>query len=71
MHRGKQYEVFIRDRLGTTAAIAFNLRVDKPELVDDAGWQIGFDAVTFDALIALCGLAPKVKHSKKQLELFA
>jgi hypothetical protein len=65
-----QYEVFITDRNGRTASIAFDMHADRPDLVDDGGLGQGFDAVTFDAIMESFDLAEKVKPSKRQLELW-
>lgn len=64
-----QYEVFISDRTGRTASIAFDMHADKPDLVDAGGVGQGFDAVTFDNMVEPYGLADKPRPSKKQLEL--
>lgn len=64
-----QYEVFIADRFGREASIAFDMHADRPELVDDGGMQLGFDAVTFDEVVERFGLADKPRPTKRQLEL--
>lgn len=64
-----QYEVFITDRNGRAASIAFDMHADKPDLVNEGGLGQGFDAVTFDILLEPFELADKPRASKRQLEL--
>lgn len=64
-----QYEVFITDRNGRTASIAFDMHADKPDLVNAGGLGQGFDAATFDTLVEQFDLADKPRLSKRQLEL--
>jgi hypothetical protein len=64
-----QYEVFITDRNGHVASIAFDMHADKPDLVNEGGLGQGFDAVTFDNIMEPHELAEKAKPSKRQLEL--
>lgn len=64
-----QYEVFITDRSGRVASIAFNMHADKANLVNEGGLGQGFDAVTFDNMLEPFELAKKTKPSKHQMEL--
>lgn len=64
-----QYEVWIGDRTGREAPIAFEMSADVPSLVDDYGMAHDFDAVTFDQFMTPHGLATKPVISKRQLTL--
>lgn len=65
-----QYEVWIGDRTGREAPIAFALGYgDRPTLLDDAGRDRDFDAVTFDRFMEPHGLAGKPMVSKRQFTL--
>lgn len=67
--RYNQFEVFVSDIHGKTVSIAFDMYADEAQFVDDGGMPQGFDAVTFDNMMAVVDLSEKPKPSKRQLEL--
>lgn len=61
-----QYEVWIGDRTGREASLAFDMEADEAFIVSESGIRHDFDAVTFDLFMAPHGLATKPVVSKRQ-----